>query len=85
MRQADRHRLDEHLTSVRDLERAISSLPPDYGKNIKEPEDITDLTDYPKIAKLQSDLVIHAFASGQTRTFTLTLALRVLRFCCSAC
>ena len=53
---ADRQRLDQHLTSVRDLERAIASLPPDYGKNIKEPEDITDLTDYPKIAKIQSDL-----------------------------
>ena len=52
--QADRQRLDEHLTSVRDLERAIASLPPDYGKNIKEPEDITDLTDYPRIAKIQS-------------------------------
>lgn len=66
--QADKQRLDEHLTSVRDLERAISSLPPDYGKNIKEPEDITDLTDYPKIAKIQSDLLVHAFASGQTRS-----------------
>ena len=52
--QADQQRLDEHLTSVRDLERAIASLPPDYGKNVKEPEDITDLTDYPQIAKIQS-------------------------------
>ena len=33
--QADRQRLDEHLTSVRDLERAIASLPPDYGKNMQ--------------------------------------------------
>ena len=55
--QSDRHRLDEHLTSVRDLERAIASLPSDYGRNIKEPEDIADLTDYPRIAKIQSDLV----------------------------
>ena len=64
--QSDRHRLDEHLTSVRELERAIASLPSDYGKNIKEPEDIADLTDYPRIAKIQSDLVVHALASGQT-------------------
>jgi hypothetical protein len=80
--QADRHRLDEHLTSVRDLERAIASLPPDYGKNIKEPEDITDLTDYPKIAKIQSDLVIHAFASGQTRvaSYMLTKCQSLTRF-----
>jgi hypothetical protein len=79
---ADRQRLDQHLTSVRDLERAISSLPPDYGKNIKEPEDITDLTDYPKIAKLQSDLVIHAFASGQTRiaSYMLTKCQSLTRF-----
>ena len=62
--QPDRHRLDEHLTSVRDLERAIASLPPDYGKNIKEPEDITDLTDYPRIAKIQSDLLVHALRVG---------------------
>jgi hypothetical protein len=79
---ADRQRLDQHLTSVRDLERAIASLPPDYGKNIKEPEDITDLTDYPKIAKLQSDLVIHAFASGQTRVaaYMLTKCQSLTRF-----
>jgi Protein of unknown function (DUF1552) len=80
--QADRQRLDEHLSSVRDLERAISSLPPDYGKNIKEPEDITDLTDYPRIAKIQSDLLIHAFASGQTRvaSYMLTKCQSLTRF-----
>jgi hypothetical protein len=80
--QADRQRLDEHLTSVRDLERAISSLPPDYGKNLKEPEDITDLTDYPRIAKVQSDLLVHAFASGQTRvaSYMLTKCQSLTRF-----
>ena len=52
--QAIAHRLDEHLTSVRELERAIASLPSDYGKNVKEPEDVADLTDYPRIAKIQS-------------------------------
>ena len=79
---ADRQRLDQHLTSVRDLERAIASLPPDYGKNVKEPEDITDLTDYPKIAKIQSDLLIHAFASGQTRvaSYMLTKCQSLTRF-----
>jgi uncharacterized protein DUF1552 len=79
---ADRQRLDQHLTSVRDLERAIASLPPDYGKNLKEPEDITDLTDYPRIAKIQSDLVIHAFASGQTRVaaYMLTKCQSLTRF-----
>jgi hypothetical protein len=80
--QADRQRLDEHLTSVRDLERAITSLPPDYGKHIKEPEDISDLTDYPRIAKIQSDLLVHAFASGQTRvaSYMLTKCQSLTRF-----
>ena len=44
-------RLDEHLTSVRDLERAIASLPPEYGKNVEEPEDGGDMKDCPRIAK----------------------------------
>jgi uncharacterized protein DUF1552 len=71
--QSDRHRLDEHLTSVRDIERAIASLPSDYGRNIKAPEDVADLTDYPRIAKIQSDLVAHALASGQTRVVSYML------------
>ena len=71
--QADRRRLDEHLTSVRELERAVASLPSDYGKNLKEPEDVADLTDYPRIAKIQSDLVVHALASGQTRVASYML------------
>ena len=67
---------------MRDLERAVASLPPDYGKNIKEPEDITDLTDYPKIAKIQSDLLVHAFATGQTRvaSYMLTKCQSLTRF-----
>ena len=67
---------------MRDLERAIASLPPDYGKNVKEPEDISDLTDYPQIAKIQSDLLIHAFASGQTRvaSYMLTKCQSLTRF-----
>src|SRR3954470_13286041 len=79
---ADRQRLDQHLTSVRDLERAISSLPPDYGKNIKEPEDVSDLTDYPKIAKIQSDLLVQAFATKQTRvaSYMLTKCQSLTRF-----
>ena len=66
----DKQRLEEHLASVRDLERAIASLPPDYGKNIKEPEDVSDLTDYPKIAKIQSDLLVQAFPKVMDVKFT---------------
>ena len=71
--QPDRQRLDEHLTSVRELERSIASLPSDYGNHVKEPEDVADLTDYPRIAKIQSDLVAHALASGQTRVVSYML------------
>ena len=79
---ADRRRLDEHLSSVRDLEKAIASLPPDYGKNLREPEDVSDLTDYPRIARIQSDLVVHALASGQTRvvSYMLTKCQSLSRF-----
>ncbi|HUA83268.1 MAG TPA: DUF1552 domain-containing protein [Bryobacteraceae bacterium] len=78
----DKARLDEHLQSIRDLERAVASLPPDYGKKQKEPEDVTDLTDYPKIAKIQSDLLVQAFATGQTRvaSYMLTKCQSLTRF-----
>jgi hypothetical protein len=78
----DRRRLDEHLTSIREMERAIASLPPDYGRNVKEPENVSDLADYPRIAKLQTDLVVHALASGQTRvvSYMLTKCQSLARF-----
>ena len=50
----DELRLDEHLSSIRDLERAIASLPPDYQK-VTPPEEDFDMKDWPRIAKLQSD------------------------------
>ena len=80
--QEDRHRLDDHLNSIRDLERAVANLPPDYGKNTREPEDVTDLTDYPRIAKIQSDLLVQAFATGQTRvaSYMLTKCQSLTRF-----
>jgi hypothetical protein len=68
----DQSRLDDHLASVRDLERAILSLPPDYTQ-AKEPEDGGDVKDYPRIAKLQTDLLVHALASRQTRVATYML------------
>ncbi len=68
----DQTRLDEHLSSVRDLERAIASLPPEYRK-VEEPEIGGDVKDYPRIAKLQSDLLVHALASGQTRVASYML------------
>jgi hypothetical protein len=69
----DRLRVEEHLTSIREMERAIASLPPDYGQQVKEPEDVSDLTDYPRIAKIQTDLLVHALASRQTRVASYML------------
>jgi len=31
-----------------------------HRKNLKEPEDISDLTDYPRIARIQTDLVVQS-------------------------
>ncbi len=68
----DKVRLDDHLASVRDLERAIVSLPPDYMK-VEKPEAGGDVKDYPRVAKLQTDLLVHALASGQTRVASYML------------
>ncbi|MEZ5356333.1 MAG: DUF1552 domain-containing protein [Bryobacteraceae bacterium] len=77
----DRRRLDEHLTSIRELERSIASLPPEYSR-AQEPAEGGDMKDYPRIAKLQSDLLVHAFASGQTRvaSYMLTKCQSLARF-----
>ncbi|MBI3697885.1 MAG: DUF1552 domain-containing protein [Acidobacteria bacterium] len=77
----DRRRLDEHLTSVREMERAVASLPPHYGK-AQEPEPGGDMADYPRIAKLQTDLLVHALASHQTRvaSYMLTKCQSLVRF-----
>ena len=68
----DQVRLEQHLDSVRDLERAITSLPPEYSK-VEEPALGGDLKDYPRVAKIQSDLLAHALASDQTRVATYML------------
>ena len=79
--QEDRTRLDEHLSSIRDVERAIASLPPNY-RRVDPPESEGDMKDWPRIAKLQSDLLAHAFASGQTRvaSYMLTKCQGLARF-----
>ena len=77
----DQTRLDEHLSAVRDVERAIASLPPEY-RRVDAPEFDGDMKDWPRIAKLQSDLVVHALASGQTRvaSYMLTKCQGLSRF-----
>ena len=77
----DETRLDEHLSSIRDLERAITSLPPDYQK-VAQPEEDFDMKDWPRVAKLQSDLLAYALATGQTRvaSYMLTKCQGLARF-----
>src|SRR5690242_18642878 len=77
----DQVRLDEHLSSIRDIERAITMLPPEYSK-VEEPEEGGDMKDWPRIAKLQSDLLAHALVTGQTRvaSYMLTKCQGLSRF-----
>jgi len=77
----DQTRLDEHLSSIRDVERSIASLPPEYHR-IDPPEAEGDMKDWPRIARLQSDLLVHALASGQTRvaSYMLTKCQGLSRF-----
>jgi hypothetical protein len=80
--QEDKSRVDEYLTSVRSVERAVASLPPEYAHEVERPEDTGDMRDWPRIAKLQSDLLAHALASGQTRvaSYMLTKCQSLTRF-----
>ena len=70
----DKVRLEEYLSSVRDLERSIASLPPEYSRPVERPAEGGDMRDWPRIAKLQSDLLVHALASGQTRVASYMLS-----------
>jgi hypothetical protein len=78
---ADQARLQEHLDSVRELERAIANLPPQYY-HVDPPEYDGDMKDWPCIAKLQSDLLAHALATRQTRvaSYMLTKCQGLSRF-----
>jgi hypothetical protein len=77
----DALRVEEHLASIRDLERAIGGLPPEY-RRIDPPDYDGDLKDWPRIAKLQSDLLAHALATRQTRvaSYMLTKGQGLARF-----
>jgi hypothetical protein len=77
----DKARVDEHLSGIRDLERAIAGLPPEY-RRIDPPDFEGDMKDWPRIAKLQSDLLVQAFATRQTRvaSYMLTKCQSISRF-----
>ena len=78
----DQHRLEEYLSSVRSLERSVAGLPPEYSNVVEQPSQGGDLKDWPRIAKLQTDLLVHALASRQTRvaSYMLTKCQGLSRF-----
>ena len=79
----DAVRMEEHLASVREVERAIVSLPPDYHRHMDfKPDEDLDLRDWPQVAKIQSDLTAYALATGQTRiaSYMLTKCQGLARF-----
>jgi hypothetical protein len=77
----DARRVDEHLSSVRDLERAIAGLPEHY-RRVDPPEFDGDMKDWPRIAKIQSDLLAQALITRQTRvaSYMLTKCQGLARF-----
>jgi hypothetical protein len=77
----DQTRLDEHLSGIRDLERAIAELPPEY-RRVDPPDFDGDMKDWPRIAKIQSDLLVQALATRQTRvaSYMLTKCQSISRF-----
>jgi hypothetical protein len=76
----DQARVEEHLSSVRDVERAIVGLPPEYRR--VDPPEFEDMKDWPRIAKLQSDLLAQALITRQTRvaSYMLTKCQSLCRF-----
>jgi hypothetical protein len=76
----DQARVDEHLAAVRDVERAITSLPPEYRR--VDPPEYEDMKDWPRIAKLQSELLASALITRQTRvaSYMLTKCQSICRF-----
>lgn len=78
----DKSKLDDYLQSVRELETSIATLPPEYAQPVDRPAEAGDLRDYPRIAKLQSDLLVHALASQQTHvaSYMLTKCQSLTRF-----
>jgi len=77
----DQARLDEHLSGIRDMDRSIAGLPPEYHK-VDAPDFDGDMKDWPRIAKLQSDLLATALATHQTRvaSYMLTKCQGLSRF-----
>jgi len=77
----DQNRVEEHMSGIRDLERSIAALPEEY-RRVDPPDFDGDMKDWPRIAKLQSDLLVQALATRQTRvaSYMLTKCQSISRF-----
>jgi hypothetical protein len=77
----DAIRVEEHLSAIRDMERSIAGLPPEY-RRLDPPDYDGDMKDWPRIAKLQSDLLAQALVTRQTRvaSYMLTKGQGLARF-----
>jgi hypothetical protein len=77
----DALRVEEHLSAVRDLERAVDGLPAEY-RRVDPPDYDGDMKDWPRIAKLQSDLLAQALVTRQTRvaSYMVTKGQGLARF-----
>lgn len=70
---ADKARLDQHLTLVRDLEQRVTALPTGTCSNPGDPGtlDYTAEMEMPHVSQLQIDLMLLAFRCDLTRVATL--------------
>ncbi|HYM10863.1 MAG TPA: DUF1552 domain-containing protein, partial [Bryobacterales bacterium] len=77
----DQARVEDHLASIREVERSIATLPPHYAQ-VQEPEEDGDMRDWPRISKLQTDLLAYALVTRQTRvaSYMLTKCQGLSRF-----
>jgi hypothetical protein len=77
----DQARVEDHLAGIRDMERAITGLPAEY-RRVEAPDFDGDMKDWPRIAKLHSDLLAHALVTRQTRvaSYMLTKCQGLSRF-----
>ena len=77
----DAVRVEEHLSAIRDMERAIAGLPAEYHR-VDPPDYDGDMKDWPRIARLQSNLLAQALVTRQTRvaSYMLTKGQGLARF-----
>ncbi len=73
---ADRQKLDEYLTSVREIEVRLKSTQVEAAppEGVVRPEALTKTTPYPDHAKLMLDMSVLAFQADLTRVLTFPFA-----------